>query len=94
MFSELWKKANANHKIKFGTKNNFESLAETGRKVVQCFIDNADPEEKVLSVSQAFCVPVHAPDGSVVEDPLVGEFDLVVEHDGNPVVVDFKTAQP
>ncbi|VGO14101.1 hypothetical protein PDESU_02658 [Pontiella desulfatans] len=92
MFSELWKKANNEQNIKFGAKTSFESLADTGRKVVKCFIDNADPKEKVLSTSQAFCVPVHAPDGSVVEDPLVGEFDLVVERDGKPVIVDFKTA--
>jgi putative RecB family exonuclease len=92
MFSELWKKANDEQKIKFSTKASFESLADTGRKVVQCFIDNADPSEKVLSTSQAFCVPVHSPDGSVVELPLVGEFDLVVEREGKPVIVDFKTA--
>jgi RecB family exonuclease len=92
MFSELWKKATKEQKIKFGSRDDAESLAVKGRNMIGCFIDNIDPAEKVLSVSQAFCVPVHAPDGSVVEDPLVGEFDMLVERDGETVIVDFKTA--
>jgi hypothetical protein len=92
MFSELWKKSNEGQEIKFGARDDYESLAQKGRNMIGCFIDNIDPAEKVLSVSQAFCVPVHAPDGSVVEDPIIGEFDLVVERDGKPVIIDWKTA--
>ncbi|VGO18790.1 RecB family exonuclease [Pontiella sulfatireligans] len=92
MFSELWKKANQEQEIKFGAKDDAESLSVKGRNMIGCFIDHIDPAEKVLSVSQAFCVPVHAPDGSVVEDPIIGEFDLVVEREGMPVIVDWKTA--
>jgi len=92
MFSELWKKANEGQEIKFSSKDDSASLGDKGRNVVGTFIDNIDPADKVVSVSQAFCVPVHAPDGSVVELPLVGEFDLVVEREGKVVIVDWKTA--
>ena len=92
MFSELWKKSNQEQTIKFGAKDDYDSLADKGREMIQCFTDNIDLEEKVIAVSQAFCVPVYAPDGSVVELPLIGEFDLVVERNGQPVIVDWKTA--
>lgn len=92
MFSKLWKKANDDQTVKFDAKDDFDSLADKGREMIRCFADNINPEEKVLSVSQAFCVPVHAPDGSIVELPLIGEFDLVVEQDGVPVIKDWKTA--
>jgi len=92
MFDEMWKKANEEQTVQFGAKDDFKSLAEKGREMIKCFADNVDPEEKVLSVSQAFCVPVHAPDGSIVELPLIGEFDVVVERKGRPVIKDWKTS--
>ena len=92
MFSQLWEKACAEQNIKFSARHSAESLNETGRSVVTCFLENIDAGEKVLAVSQAFCVPVRAPDRSVIEEPMVGEFDLVVEREGRPVIVDFKTA--
>jgi len=92
LFSKLWKRANDDQEIKFGVKDDFNSLAGKGRNMIECFIEHIDPSEKILSVSEAFCVPVHAPDGSVVEQPLIGEYDLVIEKDGKPLVVDWKTA--
>ena len=92
MFSKLWKSANDEETVQFGARDDYDTLADKGRAMIKCFVDHIDPDEKVLSVSQAFCVPVYSPDGSVVELPLIGEFDLVVERDGNPVIVDWKTA--
>lgn len=92
MFSELWKKENEKQTIRFPAREDIESLAEKGRNTIKCFLENIDPEEKILSVSQAFCVPVRSPDGAVIKAPLIGEYDLVVEREGKPVIVDWKTA--
>ena len=92
MFSELWRLGNEDQVVQFGAKDDMNSLADKGRNMIECFVENIDPEDKVLSVSQAFCVPVHAPDGSIIELPLIGEYDLVVERDGVATVVDWKTA--
>ena len=92
MFSKLWKRANHDQTIKFGARDDFNSLADKGRNMIECFIEHVDPSEKILAVSEAFCVPVHSPNGSVVELPLIGEFDLVIEKNGKPVIDDWKTA--
>lgn len=92
MFTQLWKHANDDQTVQFGAKDDFDTLADKGREMIKCFVEHIDPDEKVVSVSQAFCVPVHAPDGSVVELPLLGEFDLVVEREGESVIKDWKTS--
>jgi len=92
LFSKMWKRANDEQTVKFGAKDDFDSLADKGRNMIQCVVENIDPDEKILSVSQAFCVPVYTPDGSVVELPMIGEFDLVVERKGTPVIKDWKTS--
>lgn len=92
LFSKLWKTANDEQTVKFGARDDFESLADKGREMIRCFVEHIDPGEKVLSVSQAFVVPVYSPDGSAIELPLIGEFDLVVEREGEAVIKDWKTA--
>lgn len=92
MFTERWDKSQKDQPIKYGAKESGPDLADKGRRVVECFMDNTDPDEKVLAVSEAFAVPVYKPDGTIAELPIVGEFDLVVERDGKPVIVDWKTA--
>ena len=92
MFSDLWKKGNEKQTLKFPARDDYESLAIKGRNMIECVVENIDPEEKILSISQAFCVPVRSPDGAVIEVPLIGEYDLVVERDGKAIVVDWKTA--
>lgn len=91
-FGSLWQEACATQEIKFPKTESAESLAEKGRGVAGCFLENIDPGERILAVGQAFAVPVHTPDGRIAELPLVGEFDLVVERGGEPVIVDWKTA--
>jgi len=68
-----------------------EGIEEQGRGLVRVAMENIDPDEKVLSISEAFCIPIFH-DGKFLSKPLVGEFDLVVEKDSKPVVVDWKTS--
>lgn len=93
MFSEMWLKAGKDQTaIKYGAREDHDSLACKGREMIRCFVDHISPDEKIVEVSQAFAVPVYSPDGQVVELPLIGEFDLVIEKDGQPVIVDWKSS--
>lgn len=76
--------------IRFG-KLDADGIEEQGRGLIKVAWDNIDPDEKVLEVSETFCVPI-SQEGRFLSKPLIGEFDLVVERDGNPVVIDWKTS--
>ncbi|MFA5687806.1 MAG: PD-(D/E)XK nuclease family protein [Kiritimatiellales bacterium] len=92
MFSRLWELTNRDKEIKFPETEDIQSLDVKGRNMVRCFLEHIDPADKVQAVSEPFCVPVHAPDGSYIELPLIGEFDAVIKRNGQPVIVDWKTA--
>lgn len=69
-----------------------ENLRAKGLAMIEKIFPDLVPE-KILEVSRAFLVPLVTADGQVLEKPLMGEFDLVVEGpDGRPIVIDFKTA--
>jgi len=69
-----------------------ESAANEGRRLVQCHIENIDPEEQVVAVNHTFCTPLVDAQGNATERPLVGEADCVVEN-GKRTVVDWKTSK-
>jgi putative RecB family exonuclease len=76
--------------IKYG-KLDADGVEEQGRGLITVAWNNIDPSEKVLEVSESFCVPINH-EGRFLSKPLIGEFDLVVERDGKPIVVDWKTS--
>jgi CRISPR/Cas system-associated exonuclease Cas4 (RecB family) len=47
---------------------------------------------KILSHAQAFIMSISDASGTRVSLPIIGEYDLVIEQDGHPVIVDFKTS--
>ena len=65
---------------------------EQGAGLVEAYLQSLDPGEEVLSVSEAFAVPLVDAAGGVLEKPLVGELDCVVRQRGNVTVVDWKTS--
>lgn len=77
--------------VDFGEDTDLESAAAQGRNLLACYLSNVDPEEKVLSVNHAFCVPLVTADGTVLSKPLIGEADVIVQN-GKRTVVDWKTA--
>lgn len=77
--------------VDFGEQD-IDSCAAQGRKMVACYLENVDPDERVLAVNQTFCVPLVEADGGVLDRPLIGEADCVVEN-GKRSVVDWKTAK-
>ena len=93
LFGEIWERQlDEDRDIAFGEKHSPESCREEGAGLIECFIAAVDPHERVLSVSESFALPIVDSSGASLEKPLVGEIDCVVERDGEPVLVDWKTA--
>ncbi|MDF7826961.1 PD-(D/E)XK nuclease family protein [Pontiellaceae bacterium B12227] len=90
LYTEDWRRSSKEEPIKFG-KLDADGIEEQGRGLIEVAWNNIDDTEKVLQVSEVFCVPLIY-DGRFLSKPLVGEFDLVVEKDGQPLVIDWKTS--
>lgn len=60
--------------------------------LLNTFIEHDDPEEKVLSVHEAFCVPLLDSEGQALEKPLIGEMDCIVRKGDQTTIVDWKTS--
>lgn len=78
--------------VQFKENENIELLREKGRRMVAVYIDGISPEEKVVGVSVPFSVPLIDSAGKMLSKPLIGEYDLTIEHDGVYTIVDWKTA--
>jgi len=78
--------------VRFDEGQDVNVLNETGRGMIEVFLDSTDRDERVVDVSRVFCVDLVDADGRVLDKPLIGEFDCVVERDGQTIVVDWKTA--
>jgi Holliday junction resolvase-like predicted endonuclease len=90
MYTQDWRATSGSEPIKYGQLD-AAGVEEQGRGLIQIAWDNIDPAGKVLQVGEVFCVPV-IHQGKFLAKPLVGEFDLVVEKDGKPLVIDWKTS--
>jgi len=66
----------------------FNSMVEQGNRMLDVALENWDFDYEVKSVAEAFSVKIPG-----LSKPLIGEFDMVVEGNGNePCIVDWKTA--
>lgn len=94
LFVEIWKRQlEEDVDIRYGKNQDAESCLAQGQDIVGAFHANTDPEEEVLGVSIAMAVPLMNSKGEVLEDPLIGELDVLVrDRDGKKVIVDWKTA--
>jgi hypothetical protein len=90
LYTQDWRRSSREQNIKYG-KLDAQGVEEQGRGLIRVAWENIDPEETILNVSEVFCVPI-VHQGKFLSKPLVGEFDLVVERDGKPIVVDWKTS--
>jgi hypothetical protein len=88
LFNEVWKRQVAEDgNIAFGDKADAESCADQGMEMCAAYLEQIDPEEQVVGVSEVFAVPV----GSS-ELPLVGELDCVTARLDELTVIDWKTS--
>jgi len=95
LFAEIWKRQlKEDEDIRFGDDQDAESCRAQGQGIIGVFHTNTDPEEEVLRVSEAIAAPLVSSDGQIVlDDPLIGELDLLVrDRDGRTVIVDWKTS--
>jgi len=76
--------------VDFGDQD-LDATAGQGRDLIACYMANVDPEERVLAVNHTFCVPLVKADGTVLDKPLIGEADCIVQN-GKRAVVDWKSA--
>jgi CRISPR/Cas system-associated exonuclease Cas4 (RecB family) len=87
LFREAWKRAQTEGPPLEKTDDAPEQLAEQGAGLVEAYLHQIDPDERVLDYNRAFAVPVGAS-----EKPLIGEIDCVVETGGGLELVDWKTS--
>jgi Holliday junction resolvase-like predicted endonuclease len=93
LFHDVWsRQIEEDTDIKYDDGEDAETSAKLGRDMVECAVSNFDPEEEVVTVNEAFCVPLRDVSGVTLEKPLIGEFDLVVRKAGLNTIVDWKTA--
>ncbi|MDF7824079.1 PD-(D/E)XK nuclease family protein [Pontiellaceae bacterium B12227] len=90
LYTDDWRRSSKEESIKYG-KLDVQEVEEQGRGLIKIAYENIDPTEKILQVGEVFCVPV-IHQGEFLTKPLIGEFDLVVEKEGKPLVIDWKTS--
>jgi hypothetical protein len=92
LFAEVWsRQLESDNDIRFGKDQDAETCLHQGMAMVGAYVQQIDPEERVVSVNEAFAVALVDADGNVLEKPMVGELDLVVDASGI-VVCDEKSS--
>ena len=97
LFAGLWRQAmdearDGDRDVRLDQGMGMEDYLRQGQDLVACAIAETDPEERIVSVDEAFAVPLLAGGVQVTERPLIGELDLVIEKNGQRMVVDHKTS--
>jgi len=93
LFQTLWlRQIKEDRLIKFDDDQNADDISRQGRDMIACLIDKLDPTEEVISISEAFAVPLVDAWGESLETPMIGEIDTVVQKAGLKTLVDWKTS--
>ena len=86
-FHTVWKRAQTEGLPLEKTDDTPEQLGEQGAGLVDAYLHQIDPAERVVDFNRAFAVPVGQSD-----KPLIGEIDCIVETAGDIELVDWKTS--
>lgn len=94
VFASYWKRQFAGDvPLEFTGSDTSESLLLKGERLVEHYARELLPEERPRPEDQLrFTVPIQDRDGQVLERPLVGAFDRLIDVDGRFGIVDWKTA--
>jgi putative RecB family exonuclease len=93
LFRDLWsRQVQEDTKIRFDEEQTVDTCSAQGADLVAAYLKQADPEEQVLAVNEAFAVPLIDAQGNVLEKPLVGEIDCTVRKGEQTVLIDWKTS--
>ena len=77
--------------IDFDSPEEADRMNEQGRQMIAAYLSVWN-DKKILAHSKAFILELVDEYGSKLSKPIIGEYDLIIEEDGLPVIVDFKTA--
>jgi len=92
LFGHLWQRElQATPNVRF-TKADAESLLAQGQEMIRIYRRSVPADVQIVDINVPFRVPLIDRDGAVLESPLVGEFDLLVQHGDRLCIVDLKTA--
>jgi len=79
--------------VRFGGQEDADVLIQQGQAMLDAYLSSLDPEEEITDVSVPFSVPLVDANGTALDKPLIGEYDLVVHGpDGIRTIVDWKTS--
>jgi putative RecB family exonuclease len=93
LFDDLWQRQlKEDGEVRFDEEEDADTLSTQGRNMIACAMAHADPDERMLEVNRSFCVPLVGAAGEVLEKPLVGEMDCLVEQQGTVTIVDWKSS--
>lgn len=93
VFRDLWaRQVQEDKHIRFDEEITEDTCSAQGADLVAAFLKAADPEEQVISVNEAFAVPLIDAQGNVLEKPMVGELDCRVSKNGSMTITDWKTS--
>ena len=93
LFHTLWgRQLSADGDVRYDEGQDAETASQQGRNMIACLVDGLDPEEDVISVNEAFAVPMVDAQGNVLDKPLIGEIDCRVAKVGQQILVDWKTS--
>jgi hypothetical protein len=93
LFRDVWaRQLNDEKDVRLEKDKSADDYGEEGAKLVAAYLTSVDPEEEVLAVSEAFCLPMIDSEGCALEKPLVGEFDCRVRKGEEEAIVDWKTS--
>jgi hypothetical protein len=88
LFAEVWSRQLAEDgDIRFGKDQDAETCLHQGMDMVAAYVEHIDPVERVVAVNEAFAVAMVDAAGNVLEKPMVGELDLVVDCESDGTVV-------
>jgi hypothetical protein len=92
LFAEVWsRQLEENKDIRFGKDQDAETCLHQGMSMVAAYVEQIDPDERVVAVNEAFAVAMVDAAGNVLDKPMIGELDLVVDS-GGIVVCDEKSS--
>lgn len=93
VFRDVWtRQVLEDQNIRFDGEITADTCSVQGADLVAAYLKASDPEEQVVTVSEAFAVPLIDAQGNVLEKPLVGELDCRVSKNGCMTIVDWKTS--
>jgi hypothetical protein len=93
LFQTIWtRQTQEDADLRYDEDTDADTCANQGREMAACLVNNIDPEERVISVSEPFAVPLVDANGVSLETPVIGEIDCTVSKAGITSLVDWKTS--